>query len=340
MSDAVELLAVSRHYGAVKAVDGVTLAIADGEFFSLLGPSGSGKTTCLRLIAGFEQPSRGSIRLHGVQAEGLPPNQRDVNTVFQDYALFPHMDVLNNVGYGLMVKGVGRSERDARARDALAMVSLQEYAARRPAQLSGGQRQRVALARALVNRPRVLLLDEPLGALDLKLREQMQSELKQLQRRVGITFVYVTHDQGEALSMSDRVAVFNRGRIEQVDSPQSLYARPATAFVADFVGGSNVLDSATAQLLLGRAQALAIRPEHIGVDVAPESNPGRVQLAGTLTEVQYHGATSRLGVEVMPGIVLWALRANSTSAETPVPGAPVAISWPVAAMVALADAAT
>lgn len=339
MSDAVELIAVSRHYGAVKAVDGVSLAIADGEFFSLLGPSGSGKTTCLRLIAGFEQPSSGSIRLHGVQAERLPPNARDVNTVFQDYALFPHMDVLNNVGYGLMVKGVGRSERDARARDALAMVSLQDYAARRPAQLSGGQRQRVALARALVNRPRVLLLDEPLGALDLKLREQMQSELKQLQRRVGITFVYVTHDQGEALSMSDRVAVFNRGRIEQVDSPQTLYARPATAFVADFVGGSNVLDGATAQALLGRAQALSIRPEHVSVHVERAIDPCRVQLAGTLTEVQYHGATSRLGVEVMPGITLWALRPNDVDAAPPAPGAQVAISWPIAAMVPLAVAA-
>ena len=223
MGHAVEFQDVSRHYGTVKAVDGVSLAIAEGEFFSMLGPSGSGKTTCLRLIAGFEQPTRGSIRIHGVEAAGVPPFRRDVNTVFQDYALFPHMDVRDNVAYGLMVKGVGKAERYARADEALALVALPDYGGRRPAQLSGGQRQRVALARALVNRPRVLLLDEPLGALDLKLREQMQGELKRLQRKLGITFVYVTHDQGEALSMADRVAVFNRGRIEQLARPRDLY---------------------------------------------------------------------------------------------------------------------
>jgi putative spermidine/putrescine transport system ATP-binding protein len=246
---AVEFEDVSRNYGKVLAVDRVSVAVRDGEFFSMLGPSGSGKTTCLRLVAGFEQPSSGSIRLHGVEAAGVPPNRRDVNTVFQDYALFPHMDVRDNTAYGLMVKGVAKDERQARAADALRMVGLEGFGARKPAQLSGGQRQRVALARAIVNRPRVLLLDEPLGALDLKLREQMQVELKSLQRQLGITFVYVTHDQGEALSMSDRVAVFNRGRIEQVDTPKELYMRPRTRFVADFVGASNVIDGARAEVL-------------------------------------------------------------------------------------------
>lgn len=335
VSEAVELLAVSRHYGDVRAVDDVSLSIADGEFFSMLGPSGSGKTTCLRLIAGFEQPSNGSIRLHGVRAEGLPPYARDVNTVFQDYALFPHMDVRDNVAYGLMVKGVARAERHTRAQEALAMVALEDYAARRPAQLSGGQRQRVALARALVNRPRVLLLDEPLGALDLKLREQMQSELKKLQRRLGITFVYVTHDQGEALSMSDRVAVFNRGRIEQVDTPQQLYARPATAFVADFVGGSNVLEGGIARTLLGRTQGISIRPEQVRVHLAGEAISGVVQVPGILSEVQYHGATSRLGVEVQPGVTVWALRANDGDSSLPAIGTVVTLSWPDAAMVPL-----
>lgn len=243
MSGSVELIDVSKLYGDVHAVDRVSLTIKEGEFFSLLGPSGSGKTTCLRLIAGFEQPTSGSIRIQGQEAAGLPPYQRDVNTVFQDYALFPHMTVLENIAYGLMVKGVAKAERTSRAREALSSVALAEYGERKPSQLSGGQRQRVALARALVNRPRVLLLDEPLGALDLKLREQMQTELKKLQRQLGITFIFVTHDQSEALSMSDRVAVFSQGRIEQVDTPQnsicSLKRRlslslsaPRTSFVA------------------------------------------------------------------------------------------------------------
>ena len=264
MTAAVEFKDVSRHYGKVRAVDGVSIAIQDGEFFSMLGPSGSGKTTCLRLIAGFEQPSSGSIRIHGVEAAGVPPYERDVNTVFQDYALFPHMNVLDNVAYGLMVKGVAKAERHARSAEALAMVALESYGERKPSQLSGGQRQRVALARALVNRPRVLLLDEPLGALDLKLREQMQGELKSLQRKLGITFVYVTHDQGEALSMSDRVAVFNHGRIEQVDTPRNLYMRPATVFVAGFVGTSNVLVRRPgAEAWPAPAQPFSLRPEHI-----------------------------------------------------------------------------
>src|SRR6478752_1204535 len=231
------------------------MAVHDGEFFSMLGPSGSGKTTCLRLIAGFEQPSSGSVRLHGVEAAGVPPNRRDVNTVFQDYALFPHMDVRDNTAYGLMVKGVAKDERQSRAAEALRMVGLEGFGARKPAQLSGGQRQRVALARAIVNRPRVLLLDEPLGALDLKLREQMQMELKTIQSEVGITFVYVTHDQDEALTMSDRIAVFSDGRIEQVSPPRERYERPVNEFVAGFVGVSNVIER--------DGKRLTIRPEKI-----------------------------------------------------------------------------
>src|ERR687894_2737956 len=241
MVAAVSFQDVSRHFGSVRAVDGVSFDIAPGEFFAMLGPSGSGKTKCLRLIAGFDQPTSGHIEIFGETAEGVPPYRRNVNTVFQDYALFPHMNVLENVGYGLMVRGVGRADRDRQAREALAMVKLAGMEARRPAQLSGGQRQRVALARALVNRPQVLLLDEPLGALDLKLREQMQLELKRIQKEVGITFVFVTHDQGEALTMSDRIAVMESGRIDQLGTPREIYEKPATRFVAGFIGTSNVV---------------------------------------------------------------------------------------------------
>ena len=228
MAYAVEFQDVARHFGDVRAVDGVDLAIPEGAFFAMLGPSGSGKTTCLRLISGFDQPTAGHIRIFGEAVEGVPPNRRSVNTVFQDYALFPHLDVRDNVAYGPMVRGVARRARHAQAEEMLALVRLDGFGDRKPAQLSGGQRQRVALARALVNRPRVLLLDEPLGALDLKLREAMQDELKALQARLGITFVFVTHDQGEALSMADRVAVFNAGKIAQVGTPQEIYDRPRT----------------------------------------------------------------------------------------------------------------
>ena len=252
MSPAVRFVNVCRRFGSVRAVDGVTLDIAEGEFFAMLGPSGSGKTTCLRLIAGFEQPNEGHIEIFGETAEGVPPYKRNVNTVFQDYALFPHMTVGENVAYGLRIKGVDRAEREAKAKAALAMVKLAGYEERRPAQLSGGQRQRVALARALVNGPKVLLLDEPLGALDLKLREQMQEELKALQKQLGITFVFVTHDQGEALSMADRVAVFNDGKIVQVGSPADVYERPRSRFVADFVGSSNVLPPAFASAMAAK----------------------------------------------------------------------------------------
>ena len=245
---------------AIVAVAGIDLEIRDGEFFSMLGPSGSGKTTTLRMIAGFETPTKGRIFLHGDDVSNRPPFERDVNTVFQDYALFPHMTVGQNVGYGLEVRKVARPEREIRVADALRMVRLEGYDARKPGQLSGGQRQRVALARALVNRPRVLLLDEPLGALDLKLREEMQIELKAIQQEVGITFIYVTHDQEEALTMSDRLAVFNRGRIEQVGTPADLYERPATAFVAGFVGTSNLIRGAAAEALLGSEGLFTVRP--------------------------------------------------------------------------------
>ncbi len=303
MTIAVEFTSVSRHYGdakqTIRAVDNISIAVAEGEFFSMLGPSGSGKTTCLRLIAGFEQPSAGSIRFFGKEATGSPPYEREVNTVFQDYALFPHMNVLDNVAYGLRVKGVQKTESYQRAEEALTLVALADYGLRKPSQLSGGQRQRVALARALVNKPRVLLLDEPLGALDLKLREQMQLELKTLHRKLGITFIYVTHDQGEALSMSDRVAVFNRGRIEQVDQPRQLYTQPKTSFVADFVGTANVLSGAFARQITGSNMPFSIRPEHISIDSNNRATqPNTMQVTGEVVDIQYHGATSKIEVDI------------------------------------------
>jgi putative spermidine/putrescine transport system ATP-binding protein len=333
---AVEFDGVSRTYGDVKAVDRVSFSIRDGEFFSMLGPSGSGKTTCLRLIAGFEEPDTGSIRLHGSEATGVPPYERDVNTVFQDYALFPHMDVRDNVAYGLMVKGVPKAERYARAGEALTMVALDGFGARKPSQLSGGQRQRVALARALVNRPRVLLLDEPLGALDLKLREQMQVELKTLQRQLGITFVYVTHDQGEALSMSDRVAVFHKGRIEQVDTPRQLYMRPTTRFVATFVGTSNVLDGDRARSF--GVPAFSIRPEHVRVSREAMLADDVASVSGTVRDVQYHGATSRVEIEIDGGGRIVASVQNDDDTALPAVGEAVHASWSRAAMVPLEDA--
>ena len=246
---------LTKHYGEVVAVAGIDLEVQAGEFFTMLGPSGSGKTTTLRMIAGFEDPSGGTVELAGHDVSGVPPYDRAVNTVFQDYALFPHMTVGENVAYGLRVAGVGKEERARRRDEALEMVRLPGYGDRKPGELSGGQRQRVALARAIVNRPKVLLLDEPLGALDLKLREQMQVELKTIQSEVGITFVYVTHDQDEALTMSDRIAVFNEGLIEQVSSPVELYEKPTTEFVAGFVGVSNLLER--------DGSRFTIRPEKI-----------------------------------------------------------------------------
>ncbi|NWA40935.1 ABC transporter ATP-binding protein [Pseudomonas reactans] len=341
MTLAVQFTHVSRQFGEVKAVDRVSIDIQDGEFFSMLGPSGSGKTTCLRLIAGFEQPSAGSIRIHGEEAAGLPPYQRDVNTVFQDYALFPHMNVRDNVAYGLKVKGVVKAERLNRAEEALAMVALGGYGDRKPVQLSGGQRQRVALARALVNRPRVLLLDEPLGALDLKLREQMQSELKKLQRQLGITFIFVTHDQTEALSMSDRVAVFNKGRIEQVDTPRNLYMKPATSFVAEFVGTSNVIRGELAQRLSGTAQPFSIRPEHVRFAEGP-LGVGEVEISGLLHDIQYQGSATRYELKLENGQPLNISRANNQWLDTTAGhqvGQTLTARWAREAMVPLTDIA-
>jgi putative spermidine/putrescine transport system ATP-binding protein len=329
MQPAVSFVGVSRRFGEVPAVDSVDFDIQDGEFFALLGPSGSGKTTCLRLIAGFEQPDRGEIAIHGRAMQDVPPYGRPVNTVFQDYALFPHMSVLDNVAYGLMVKRVGRRERYRRAEAMLDLMALAGFGARRPSQLSGGQRQRVALARALVNEPEVLLLDEPLGALDLKLRQQMQVELKALQRQVGITFVFVTHDQDEALGMSDRVAVLNQGRIEQLGTPEEVYEHPRTAFVAGFVGAANLIDAVNAERLTGRREAFALRPERI--EVEPE---GAVDftIEGTVADSRYHGAATRLDVVLDGGFRLIVDRSNRSTGDRPPVGARVRLGWHAAAL--------
>ena len=288
MTHAVSLSGVSCvfHSGgrSVKAVDDVSLDIQPGEFFTLLGPSGSGKTTCLRMIGGFTRPTSGSLSIHGEAVDTLPPYLRPVTTVFQDYALIPHMTVADNVAYSLIVRGVAKSVREKRAAELLEVVRLPDMSARKPAQLSGGQRQRVALARALISEPKVLLLDEPLGALDLKLREQMQVELKELQRRLGITFVLVTHDQHEALSMSDRIGVFNRGRLEQIASPTGLYEQPATRFVAEFLGAANVLEAEAARRLTGSAAAM-IRPERIRLGAEQGA-----RLRGAIESLQYFGS--------------------------------------------------
>jgi len=299
---AVTLEHLVKRFGDVDAVAGIDLVIRDGEFFSMLGPSGSGKTTTLRMIAGFEAPTEGRILLHGKDVTGVPPFDRDVNTVFQDYALFPHMTVGDNVGYGLLVRKTPAAERAERTIEALRMVRLEGYEKRRPAQLSGGQRQRVALARALVNRPRVLLLDEPLGALDLKLREEMQIELKEIQGRVGITFIYVTHDQEEALVMSDRIAVFNRGLIEQVGTPADVYEHPSTTFVAGFVGTSNLLNGATARDILGMDGTFTVRPEKIRVGDPSDTVADSEHCAlGRIREVVYLGADTRYIVALDAG---------------------------------------
>ncbi len=313
---AVSLERVVKRFGDVTAVDGVDLQVREGEFFSMLGPSGSGKTTCLRMIAGFEQPTEGRILLGGADVSGLPPYQRDVNTVFQDYALFPHMTVAQNVAYGLMIRKVSKADRTARVNQALEMVRLGEYGDRKPGQLSGGQRQRVALARALIMRPRVLLLDEPLGALDLKLRQQMQIELKDIQQDVGLTFIYVTHDQEEALTMSDRLAVFNRGRIEQVGTPAEVYERPSTGFVAGFVGVSNVLEGASAQAIAGDPHPFTIRPEKIALAEPGDPVDGDdCSVTGHVREVVYLGAVTRYVVELDEGGSLVVMQQNLTTSS-------------------------
>jgi putative spermidine/putrescine transport system ATP-binding protein len=309
----VTLTAIRKTYGDVVAVESVDLEIAEGEFFTMLGPSGSGKTTTLRIIAGFEQPDSGSVLLAGKDVTRQPPYDRDVNTVFQDYALFPHMTVGENVEYGLRVKGVKREERRRRAAEALALVRLEGYGSRKPVQLSGGQRQRVALARAIVNHPRVLLLDEPLGALDLKLRQDMQIELKRIQGEVGITFVYVTHDQEEALTMSDRIAVFSQGRIEQIGPPNEVYERPANEFVAGFVGISNVLDR--------DGRRFTIRPERIRFS----TNGGE---PGTVRSVVYAGSVTRYLVDLERGGQITVVRQNDSTPSTEVAdGQTVTVAW-------------
>ena len=308
---AVGLRGLRKSFGNVEAVTGVDLDIADGEFFAMLGPSGSGKTTVLRMIAGFESPTAGRVELGGRDVTRLAPFERDVNTVFQDYALFPHMSVLDNVEYGLRVKKVPRPQRRERTLEALRSVRLDGFEKRRPAQLSGGQRQRVALARALVNRPRVLLLDEPLGALDLKLREEMQVELKAIQREVGITFLFVTHDQQEALTMSDRIAVFNAGTIEQVGTPADIYERPATAFVAGFVGTSNLISGEAARTVLGKDGTFSVRPEKLRVATPEEPVTGTQNSAtGLVSEVVYAGPATRFVVDLDAGGRLIALQQN------------------------------
>jgi putative spermidine/putrescine transport system ATP-binding protein len=319
----VALRGVRKTYGTAVALEGLDLEITTGTFFTMLGPSGSGKTTTLRLIAGFEFPDRGEIFLNGQNVAGLPPNKRDVNTVSQDYALFPHMSVLQNVAYGMLARGTAKQEAIRRAETALAQVRLAEYAARRPGQLSGGQRQRVALARAIVNRPSVLLLDEPLGALDLKLRHQMQVELKALQSQTGITFIYVTHDQEEALTMSDRVALFRQGRIEQIGTPREIYDQPASAFVADFVGNSSILRR--------DGHTLMLRPEKVRLlPPGTPPAPGDHAEPGTVTDTQYLGMATRVTVTLADAshvLATWQPSAGDMLAVPPAPGASVVATW-------------
>jgi putative spermidine/putrescine transport system ATP-binding protein len=318
----VRLRGVSKSFGDVTAVAGVDLDIAPGEFFTLLGPSGSGKTTTLRMIAGFELPTSGTVELAGRDVTGLPAYDREVNTVFQDYALFPHMSVADNVEYGLRVAKVDKAERARRRGEALDMVGLSGYDKRRPSELSGGQRQRVALARAIVNRPRVLLLDEPLGALDLKLRERLQVELKQIQQEVGITFIYVTHDQDEALTMSDRLAVFNEGSIEQVGAPEQVYEHPANSFVAGFVGTSNLIER--------NGRSFTVRPEKVRLLADGESSDGLHTEQGTVLDVAYAGMLTRYLIELAEGGEIQVVRQNleETSKEAhEQQGRPVRVGW-------------
>jgi spermidine/putrescine transport system ATP-binding protein len=348
----VELRSVSKRFGDTLAVDDVSLELAGGEFFTLLGPSGCGKTTTLRMIAGFEQPSGGSIRIEGEDVAGLPPHRRPTNTVFQSYALFPHMSVEDNVAFGLRRKRVPKAEIGKRAAAELERVGLAAEAKRRPAQLSGGQQQRVALARALVNLPKVLLLDEPLGALDQKLRKGLQVELKRIQREVGITFVYVTHDQEEALTMSDRIAVMNRGRIEQVADPEQVYERPATTFVAGFIGVSNLMPAVvagTGEVKLDHGPAVrvdvdglapgerchaVVRPEKLRIEKLGDGNGaganGMPQVEGTVESSLYLGTATQVVVELGAGVRMTVLVPNASEAERqrlPGGGARVALSW-------------
>jgi spermidine/putrescine transport system ATP-binding protein len=346
----VELTSVSKRFGDLLAVDKLDLDLASGEFFTLLGPSGCGKTTTLRMVAGFEQPSEGAIRIEGADVAGLPPHRRPTNTVFQSYALFPHLNVEDNVAFGLKRKRVPKGEIGRRVAAELERVGLAAETKRRPAQLSGGQQQRVALARALVNLPKVLLLDEPLGALDLKLRKELQVELKRIQREVGITFVYVTHDQEEALTMSDRIAVMNRGRVEQVGGPEDVYERPATTFVAGFIGVSNLMPAkvasagevrleqgptvtaATNGLAVGERCHAVVRPEKLHIDGLAEgaSSNGLPRVEGIVESSLYLGTATQIAVDLGEDVRMTVLVPNASEAERgelPGAGVRVALSW-------------
>ena len=335
---AISLRGLRKEFGDTVAVADIDLDVADGELFAMLGPSGSGKTTVLRMVAGFEMPTAGTVSLAGVDATGQPPFQRDVNTVFQDYALFPHMTVAENVEFGLKVKKVAKPERTRRVGEALEMVRLGDRGKQKPHQLSGGQRQRIALARALVGRPKVLLLDEPLGALDLKLREQMQVELKEIQREVGITFVFVTHDQDEALTLCDRLAVFNDGRIEQIGAAADVYEKPANRFVAGFVGTSNLLSGESAQAVLGRTGTFAVRPEKIAILGADApAPPGATVREAAVSEVVYAGASTRVLADVA-GTTLTVTIANSNPGRRQITrGDRVRLAWADDALHSLAE---
>jgi len=330
MSTAIGFLDVCRHYGEVKALDHVSFGVEKGEFFSMLGPSGSGKTTSLRLIAGFETATSGRVFIDGEEAQEIPPYARNVNTVFQDYALFPHMTIIENVAYGLKVKGMPKKDYLRKAAEMLELVKLEDVGKRKPAQLSGGQRQRIALARALVNQPKVLLLDEPLGALDLKLRKQMQVELKSLQRQLGITFVYVTHDQDEALSMSDRVAVFHMGQIEQIGTPEEIYERPDSPFVADFVGDANVLAPEHAAQFCPPGAMCSVRPERITFLPNGETAGDAFCTArGKVLGINYHGANIQYAMELESGAPITVAIATAGLAEKHVvePGSVQTVGW-------------
>ncbi|MDQ2675726.1 MAG: ABC transporter ATP-binding protein [Actinomycetota bacterium] len=349
----IVLEGVSRRFDGLAAVDGVSLEIAPGEFFSLLGPSGCGKTTTLRMIAGFEEPDEGRVLLDGEDVTHLSPKRRNVNMVFQDYALFPHMTVADNIGFGPRLKGVARDEIAARIEEMIGIVRLEGMADRRPGELSGGQRQRVALARALVNRPAALLLDEPLGALDLKLRREMQHELKRIQKSTGTTFVYVTHDQEEALTMSDRIAVMNRGRVEQVDAPETVYERPSTTFVAGFIGVSNLMPAVVEQsagertrvcldagveieaagngLVTGERCHAVVRPEKLRIDRKEDSTrDGWPSVEGTVESSVYLGTATQIVVRLAGDVPMTVLVPNADDAERnslPGGGADVRLSW-------------
>jgi len=325
---AIRLRGLHKAFGSTIAVDHVDLDIRAGEFFSMLGPSGSGKTTVLRMIAGFETPTSGTVELFGEDVTHNAPFDRNVNTVFQDYALFPHMSVLDNVAYGLRVRGMAKKERYELAQDALDKVRLSSFGKRKPSQLSGGQRQRVALARATVLQPKVLLLDEPLGALDLKLREQMQVELKEIQRELGITFIFVTHDQEEALTLSDRIAVFNEGKIVQLGSPAEVYDEPKTHFVASFVGTSNIFDAAQSQTLFGESSIHSVRPEKISVGAPGSAAIGEIQLDGVIAEIVFVGSGTRIIVDTEDGMRVIILEQNDQDGRPPHNrGDQVRLSW-------------